>query len=132
MSEQANLPATSVNVEEIMQHIRQQIIARRAEVDPDGVGDLVVTGKRFPPEFYEQIYHARMALDAYQVPVLVSKSSVPIIGPLIEKLRGKLHELVLFYVNQSAARQVAASNHLLKAISLMAQELEETGDIAAE
>jgi hypothetical protein len=118
-------PEADVNVEAIMQQIRQQIIARRAEVDEDAAG-LVVTGKRFPPEVYEHMYHARMALEAYEVPVLVSKSAVPLVGPLIEWVRGKLHELVIFYVNQSAARQVAASNHLLKALSLMAQELEET------
>lgn len=127
MSETISPPEAEVNVEAIMQQIRQQIIARRAEVDPDG-RDIIVTGKRFPPEVYEHLYNARIALEESYVPVLVSKSGVPIIGPLIEWVRGKLHELVIFYVNQSAARQVAASNHLLKALSLMAQELEETDE----
>lgn len=121
-------PETEINIEEIMQQIRRQIAARRAATLPEGMSDLVLSGKRFPPEFYEHLYYAQMALDDYHVPVHVSKSSVPIIGSLIEKLRGKLHELVLYYVNQSAARQVSASNHLLKALSLMAKELDESAD----
>lgn len=110
-----------------MQQIRQQIIAKRAAVGPGAsAGQVVVTGKRFPPEFYEHLYQAQMALDEYQVPVFVSKSSVPIIGGVIVWLRSKFHELVVYYVNQSAARQVSATNHLLRAISLMSEDLEET------
>ncbi len=131
MTEQINLPEAEVNIEAIMQEIRQQIIARRAELNPDAASDIVVSGKRFPPEFYEHLYRAQLALEDYNLPVLVSKSSVPIVGPLIEMVRSKLHELVVFYVNQSAARQVAASNHLLKAISLMAQEMEAEEDETA-
>ena len=125
---------TEVNVEEIMQQIRQQIIARRAAVGPGSggptaaAGDIVVTGKRLSPEFYEQLYQARLALDEYQLPVFVSKSDVPIIGGLIVWLRTKFHELVLYYVNQSAARQVSAHEHMLRALSLIGQELEEMGE----
>ena len=124
MSEQP-VSEEAVNVEAIMQQIRQQIIAKRAAVGPGAAssGDVVVSGKRFPPEFYEHIYQARLALDEYQVPVFVSKSGVPIIGGLIVWLRTKFHELVTYYVNQSAARQVSATNHLLQALSLAAQEL---------
>lgn len=123
MSDEPTLDA-AVNVEEIMQQIRQQIIARRAAAGPGG-GGVVVTGKRFPPEFYEHLYQARIALDEYQVPVMVSKSAVPVIGGLIVWLRTRFHELVTYYVNQSATRQVNAANHLLHALSLMSQDLEE-------
>lgn len=131
VSEPTSQPEVEINVEEVMQQIRRQIAARRAETLPEGMRDLVLSGQRFSPEFYEHLYYAQMALDDYRVPVHVSKSSVPIIGSLIEKMRGKLHELVLYYVNQSAARQVTASNHLLRAMSLMAKELDEDSDESA-
>lgn len=125
MSEQAAHEA-EINVEAIMQQIRQQIIAKRATVGPAAAGrEIAVTGKRFPPEFYEHLYQARLALDEVQVPVFVSKSGVPLIGGLIVWLRTKFHELVTYYVNQSAARQVSASEHILRALSLIGQELEE-------
>lgn len=131
MSEQPANEA-EVNVEEIMQQIRQQIVAKRAAVGPAAAGspaaaagDIAVTGKRFAPEFYEHLYQARLALDEVHVPVFVSKSGVPIIGGLLVWLRTKLHELVSYYVNKSAERQVSASEHLLRALSLLGQELEE-------
>ncbi len=129
MSEQPAYEA-AVNVEEIMQQIRQQIIAKRAAVGvAAGGSDIAVTGKRFPPEFYEHLYQARLALDEVHVPVFVSKSGVPIIGGLLVWLRTKLHELVSYYVNKSAERQVSASEHLLRALSLLGQELEETEEV---
>ena len=129
MSEQP-APEAEINVEEIMQQIRQQIIAKRAAVGvAAGGSDIAVTGKRFPPEFYEHLYQARLALDEVHVPVFVSKSGVPIIGGLLVWLRTKLHELVSYYVNKSAERQVSASEHLLRALSLLGQELEETEEV---
>lgn len=137
MSEQETRPAAvdaaeEVNVEMIMQQIRQQIIAKRAVVAPGGMDDILVSGKRFPPEFYEHLYQARMALEESTVPVFVSKSTVPLIGGLIDALRVKFHELVVYYVNQSAARQVAATNHLLKALDLMGRTLEDDAAEAGE
>ena len=126
MSEQP-APEAEINVEEIMQQIRQQIIAKRAAVGPAAGGrEIAVTGKRFAPEFYEHLYQARLALDEVHVPVFVSKSGVPLIGGLLVWLRTKLHELISYYVNKSAERQVSASEHLLRALSLLGQELEET------
>ncbi len=126
MSEQ---PATEpqVNIEEIMQQIRQQIIAKRAAVGVGAGGSAagaapVVAGKRYPPEFYEHLYQARLALDEVEVPVFVSQSGVPIIGGLLVWLRTKIHELVAYYVNLSAARQASAAEHLLQALSLVGQE----------
>ncbi len=125
MTEQTTTPEAEVNIEQIMQEIRQQIVARRAALYPDSGIDIAVTGQRFSPEFYESLYQARLALDDYRIPVLVSKSTTPLIGGLIDWVRGKFHELVSYYVNQSAARQVAAANHLLRAVSLLAEELDE-------
>lgn len=125
MSEQP-VQEPEVNIEELMQQIRQQIIAKRAAVGGgSGGSQIVVAGKRLSPEFYEHLYQARLALDEVSVPVFVSKSSVPLIGGLIVWLRTKLHELVAYYVNQGAARQVSASEHLLHALSLLGQELED-------
>jgi hypothetical protein len=113
-----------INIEEIMQQIRQQIMARRANLTPDGRPPVIVTGKRFSPEFYEHLYQARLAEEQFAVPIFVSRSSLPLIGRLIDWVRGKFHELVVYYVNQSATQQIHATGHLLQALSMMAQELE--------
>lgn len=118
----------TIQIEEIMQQIRQQIVERRATVSPDGRPPIVVSGKRLPPEFYEHLYLARLAEEEFRVPVFVSRSSLPVVGRLVDWLRGKFHELVVYYVNQSATQQIAATGHLLQALSILGQEMETAED----
>jgi len=110
-----------VNIEEIMQEIRRQILSKKRVGKPT----LPVSGERLPPEFYEQLYQASLLQGELGVKLFVSRSEVPLFGPLIDKLRGKLHELVLYYVNQSVAQQAQINDHLLRAITLLSQELDE-------
>jgi hypothetical protein len=72
------------------------------------------------------LYQARLAEEQFAIPVFVSRSSLPLIGRLIDWLRGKFHELVVYYVNQSATQQIYATGHLLQALSILGQELEES------
>lgn len=113
-----------VNIEAIMQEIREQILARKSALAPGDAPALRVRGERFPPEFYEHLYHAGLAYDQIEVKQHVSRSSVPLVGPLLQWLRGKLHELVLYYVNQLAVQQIAVNTHLLQALTILSEELE--------
>lgn len=116
--------AEDVDIEAIMQQIRVQILARKEATTSGSASPLKISGKRFPPEFYEHLYQAGLAYDEVQVDMYVSKSSLPILGPAVEWLRSKLHELVLYYVNQLAAKQITFNTHMLRAVSVMAEELE--------
>jgi hypothetical protein len=109
-----------VDVETIMQEIRRQILEQHQ------IGGLIPTGgKRLPPEFYEQLYQAALIQNDLPVKLLVTPVRVPVIGRFLEWLRGKLHQLVLFYVNQLAQKQMQINHHLLQAISALADELEQ-------
>lgn len=113
-----------LNIEEIMQEIRQQILAKKDVVAGERTTAVAVSGKRLPADFYEHLYQAALVHDQVWVKMLVTKSSTPLIGPLLDKLRGLLHELVLFYVNKLAAEQIQFNTHLLQAVNLLAQQLE--------
>lgn len=110
-----------VNIEEIMQEIRWQILSKKRI----GKFPLPAGGKRFSPEFYEQLYQAALLQGEVGVKLFVSRTEVPLFGPLIDKLRGKVHELVLFYINQAVAQQAEINDHILQALTLLSQELEE-------
>jgi len=112
-----------VNIEEIMQEIRMQILSKRQL----GSSAIPVRGERFSPEFYEQLYQAQLLQGELGVKLFVSRSQVPLLGSFIDAMRAKLHELVLYYVNQAVAQQAEINNHLLQAVSLLSQELEENG-----
>ena len=112
-----------INVEEIMQQIRAEILAQRAA--QAGQPPAVSTGgRRFSPEFYEHLYQAGLTYDQIKPQLFVRKAPFPLIGPLLTWARRKIHELVFFYVNQLAAEQIKVKTHLLHALNVLSQDLE--------
>jgi hypothetical protein len=108
-----------VDVEQIMQEIRAEILAQR------GLDAAVPTGgKRLPPEFYEHLYQAALGHDQILVKSNAAPVKVPLIGALLSQLRQAAHQLVLYYVNQMAAEQTRVNHHLLQALTILSQELE--------
>lgn len=121
-----------IDIEEIMQEIRARILAQQSQL-PGYAETLVnVSGKRFSPAFYEHLYQANLAHNEVGVDIQVTPISLPLIGPLVQALRHKLHKLVLFYVNQVTSQQREVNAHLLQALSLMAEELDEKPDATSE
>jgi hypothetical protein len=111
----------ALNVEEIMEAIRQKIAADKGVDAPPGEP---VSGGMLPAEFYEHFHEARLAHNRIQPQVLVTPVSIPVIGNLLQPLRQKLHELVLYYVNQLAANQIRVNAHILNALEILSQEME--------
>lgn len=124
MENQTEEPA-SINIEDIMQEIRQQILAKKDLINENRSLSVPVSGKRLPPDFYEHLYQASLVYDDLAVKMHVTPTNVPLFGTILGKLRAKLHELTLFYVNKLAAQQIQFNTHILQAVSLLAQELEE-------
>lgn len=124
-----NQPETNqeqqINIEEIMQEIRARILAQQAQLPSYGETLVNVSGERFSPAFYEHLYQANLAHNEVGVQMQVTPVRLPLVGPLLEALRRKVHELVLFYVNQVTAQQREVNTHLLRALSLLSEELDE-------
>jgi len=116
--------AEEIDIELIMQDIRKQILKKQARLSKGGQPIVRVDGSRFSPEFYEHLYHAGLSYDQVGVKMNVTPVKIPALGPIIEWLRGKLHEVVLYYVNQVAEQQVEVNTHLIQALSIMANEME--------
>lgn len=121
-----------INIETIMQEIRQQILAKKDAIGQTGNPLLHISGKRFSPQFYEHLYQAGMVYDRMGVKMEAAPINMPLIGPLLTNLRAKLHELVIFYVNKMADQQVQFNIHILQAVNALAQELEQEADQASE
>ncbi|MFZ0546353.1 MAG: hypothetical protein WAM60_12990 [Candidatus Promineifilaceae bacterium] len=117
-----------VDIEAIMRDVRAEILTKKSARIQNGPLSAGVGGRRFPPAFYDHLYEAGLTFDVSTVELHVTRIPVPIIGSIIEKLRQKLHELVLFYVNKLAAEQAEVNEHLLSALSILSQELEQMPD----
>jgi len=114
-----------INVEDIMHKIRAYIAERRLQGEPvDGL----VTPSRFKGRFnstlYDELFAAIREKDGVAVSLHVTPSSIPVVGGLVETLRRKAHELVVYYLNQGAMRQVTFNNHTVRAFSALVEELE--------
>lgn len=125
MSEDYTDVEGEVDIEEIMQEIRQKILAQQANLPAHSRPLVTVGGERFPPEFYEHLYQANLAYNQIGVKMHVTSTSIPLLGPIVDRLRRMVHRLVIFYVNQTAQRQIEVNAHLLQAVSLLGQALEE-------
>ncbi|MEZ4538635.1 MAG: FkbM family methyltransferase [Chloroflexota bacterium] len=81
-----------------------------------------------PLKYFEHLNRAAYLNNNLQVPITARSSPVPLVGPLIDRLRAKAHELVVYYVNQYATRQADVNLHLL----LMAAALPQSTTGSAE
>lgn len=121
--------AGDVNIEDIMRDIRAKILAKHLSIGSSSEPIVPTSGEHLPPEFYEHLYQAALAYGDMGVNMHVTKVDVPIVGSLIERLRGKLHELVLFYVNQIVLQQKEVNYHLLRALAIASEKLEEDSEL---
>ena len=110
-------PAVDVDIENIMQDVRRRILERELP----GQLRMPDTATALPPEFYEHLFQAGLAQSRVDVELLVTRSSVPLLGSLIDRLRVKLHQLVVFYINRSVENQAKVNSHVLQALSVLGE-----------
>ena len=119
-------PETMIDIEAIMDEIRREILAKTG----GGVMAVPVSGRRFPADFYDHLYHVSLTHHQLEAKLHLTPVNIPLVGPLLQWLRRKVHELVIFYVNQVALQQIAVNGHFLQALTLLSQTLE--ADAAGE
>ena len=116
-------PDIDVDVEKIIDEIRRQILVNNAK-QGGKLSKLNVEGDHFSADFYENLYQATIS---YQhINLQAQKSNVPLIGPLLDRLRTAVHQLILFYVNQFVTEQARVNQlnvHLINELSIEIEKL---------
>jgi hypothetical protein len=121
----------------IMEEIRGRIQRRREELGyPRQIfptfGAAAYPGEPGGEDYDIELYfHLRRANETYHqigvesliVPSLWS--SIPILGPLWDRIRREAHNLVLFYVNKLAQRQATVNRHLVSTLNRMVLQIQE-------
>jgi hypothetical protein len=116
--------ADSVDIETIMQDIRQQVLERKLPSQ----ANKPIKGENLPPEFYEHLHQAILAQNELGVKIQLVKSNMPLLGGLINRFRAMFHQLVIFYVQRMTEQQAEINRHLLGALMAISQHLEEQGE----
>jgi hypothetical protein len=114
-----------VDVDAIMRQIREYIMARRMQESSSGIAAAQTRfAGRFDPMVYENLYYATLLHDHLNPRPQVIPSRIPLVGVWLNWLRRKLHEVTLFYTAQLAHKQVVVNAHLINALNVLVQDLE--------
>jgi hypothetical protein len=139
-SQLSTIDAPDLDVEAIMQEIRARIRARRAEARARGLDFEAYADGLYPlpadaclsRDLHEAVRHVALGYDKINVEMALSENRLPLVGGLVQRLRAALHELVLFYVNRLAARQVRFNEQTARALTALLRDLEaEVQDLQA-
>lgn len=134
------LEAPDLDAEAIMQEIRARVRARRAEARARGLDWEAYADGLYPlppdavlsRDLHEAVRRAGLGYDKVPVDMALTETRLPLVGGLARRLRAALHELVLFYVNRLAARQVRFNEQAARALAALVHDLEaEVHDLRA-
>jgi len=127
------IESSDLDTETVMRQIRAQIHARRAEARAKGLDFQAYADGLYPlppdailgRDLYEAVRYVGLGYDKIGVELTLTESRLPLVGSLVQRLRAALHGLVLFYVNQLAARQIRFNEQTARALTALVQDLEE-------
>ena len=125
---------TDIKAEVIMRRIREDIRRRRTEAEAQGIesdeaqlGQSYTSegGTRFNERVYRDLQEMHSIYDKIGVGLLLSGSPVPLIAPLVQRVRSMLHRLVIYYVNRLAATQADFNECVVRTLTALVGELDE-------
>ena len=126
------IEGSDIDAEAIMQEIRARIRARRAEARAQGLDFQAYADGLYPlppdavfgRDLYEAVRYVSLGYDKVGVEMALTETRLPLIGGLVHRLRAALHEVVLFYVNRLASRQVRVNEQMARTLTLLVHDLE--------
>ena len=126
-----------IDLSRIIEEIQERIRRRRKELGYPRPIFPVFGAASYPGEpkdddyDIELYFHLRRANEIYHQidvePLIIPsiRSSIPILGPLWERIRREAHNLVLFYVNKLAQRQTRVNRHMVSTLNRLIIQIQE-------
>ncbi len=118
MTENLHIDEDNPNVQEIMLEIRRTIAHKKS----GGWEERRL--RRLDHSVYDHLFQAVNAYDQARVEAYLSPTSIPIIGPLWQRLRQMAHNLVLFYLDRLSEKQIHYNEQVIRTLESMVQSLE--------
>ncbi len=121
-----------IDAEAIMRQIREGIRKRRAEAEARGLDyDALASGLPLPGTSTRLDDHLRAELrrmlashDRIRVGLSLTPSRLPLVAPLVQRIRTALHHLVIYYVNMLAGQQARFNESVARVLVGLVRELE--------
>ncbi len=125
-------PQPKLETDAIMREIQARIQQRRIQAEAQGLDFDALASGRYTPDrptrFNAELYYElrRLSLSGEQIGVGLSltTSRLPVIGPLVQRVRLALHQVVIYYVNMLARQQARVNAYEARAWSVLMTDLE--------
>lgn len=125
-------PTPEIETDAIMREIQARIQQRRAQAEAQGLDfDALAEGRytpdqptRFTAELYYELRRLSLSGEQIGVGLSLTSSRLPVIGPLVQRVRLGLHQLVIYYVNMLARQQARVNAYEARAWSVLMTDLE--------
>ncbi len=125
-----------IDVEDIVPQVRARLRAqhRRARgigLDCEALARGQVPSDRASPlddDLEDNLERMRASYNRVVVDLSLTKSRVPIVGPLVQRIREPLHRLAMYYVNRSAGRQSRFNAYVVGAMANLIRSLGEENE----
>ena len=120
-----------IDVEAIMAHIRANLATRDEEGQPVRFPSFTMDPSHeregngpLSEELYYNLGQLNLNYDQIWVDSTLESRPVPVIEPLIRRLKHEFHNLSVYYVNLLAGKQVSFNAHATRIFNQMVKELE--------
>jgi hypothetical protein len=122
-----------IDAEAIMRRIRENIRQRRTEAEAQGLDyEAFVEGlysaqvtARFEHSLYYDLRRMSVGYDNIGVGLSLTESRLPLVAPLVQRVRAALHHLVIYYTNKLAGQQARFNEYVVRALTGLVKALEE-------
>jgi hypothetical protein len=104
-----------VDIEAIMRQIRQHLAQTRGTQPAASIEQ--PRSVMLDREVYDALYEANQEFDKGRVTPYLTPSSVPLIGSLLQRVRARLHSLVVFYVDRAVESQIGFNSHVVRVLN---------------
>ncbi|MCA9998570.1 MAG: hypothetical protein KDE56_22560 [Anaerolineales bacterium] len=113
---------TNAKATDLITQTTQIITDQAARLPPVGRA-LVASRGSLPPAFYEHMQKAAVHAK-FQPRLQVQPVALPLLGPLLTRLKLVPHKLAIYYVSRLAEAQTEANESLLQALDALAGSVE--------
>jgi hypothetical protein len=79
---------------------------------------------RFDRSLYDALQRMSVGYDKAGVGLLLAGSSIPLVAPLVQRIRAAYHRLIIYYVNELARQQARFNEYVVRAMATLVKELE--------
>ncbi|MCP4537588.1 MAG: hypothetical protein GY832_10610 [Chloroflexi bacterium] len=133
---------SEIDADAVVRQIRENIRQRRSQAKAQGLDyEAFAEGSHASPDtsrFDRKLYYNLrwLSMGYYKIGVGLSltESRIPLVAPLVQRVRAALHHLVIFYTNMLAGRQIRVNEYMVRTLTGLAEVLEKdttSGEIEA-